>query len=305
MEEQEIMLSEVEQAQRRFLTKEERKRKRRFRNKVLKVVTILIVIMLIGAYLLSDLSKVKSLIVRNNHFYEDEYVLNLANLDYNSSFVLNPSFLIERRIEKDRLIKNAEVKKNLHGGFDIEIEEEKIIGYLSSVPEKLLIQGSGIEEVKRESMHLFSQLPRIGQFNEGQLAMLDEAFAEVDLGVIQMISEIEPYQTSYDENMVQLVMIDGNRISASMKGIVLVNNYKSILKELEGTHVCLYADDISGNIFKEAIDCREGLVNRVSSSDEESQTEENQESVAENGEEPESIVDENANSELSEEQASE
>ena len=43
----------------------------------------------------------------------------------------------------------------------------------------------------------------------------------------------------------------------------MLNSYRSVLKELEGTHVCLYMDDISGNIFKEVDDCSVGLKDRA------------------------------------------
>ena len=50
-------------------------------------------------------------------------------------------------------------------------------------------------------------------------------------------------------------MNDGNRITTSYKCIYLLNRYRKILPQLEGTHVCLFIDEYSGNIIKQNTDC--------------------------------------------------
>ena len=287
-----LELQQENELEKRYLSQLNRKKKIRTRRRILRVLSLLLIVMLVFAFLSSDLSKVKTLSVRGNMIYTDEQILEKAELNYRSSFVLNPGFLIAMRLKEDTLIKEASISKTWGGGILITVEEEMIIGYLKDDPTKLLVQGKGIYELSEADQIDLTKIPRIGGFNEGQLEELDQAFQEVDPDILALISEMEPYATSYDADMVQFVMIDGNRVTASMKGVVLLNSYRSVLKELEGTHVCLYMDDISGNIFKEVDDCMAGLTDREKKPENEAEAPEEGENVSEGEEEvPESASD--------------
>lgn len=267
MAKKQVALSTENEVEKRYLSQIEKKKRRRTKRKIIKYIFLLSMVLLIFAYLTSDISKVKSLVVQENNLYSDEKILEMAKLDYNSSFILNPSFVIAYRIEKDELIKKAHVSKNLQNGIEISIDEEKVIGYLDDEKKRLLVQNKGIIEYEDWESLIYSSIPRIGKFTDSQLEELNQAFLNVEKEMILMISEIEAYKTSYDDNMVQLIMVDGNRITTSMKGIEMINKYKDVLKSLQGSHVCLYLEEISGTIFKEADDCRGGLVNPSPSED--------------------------------------
>lgn len=263
MAKKKIELQQENELEKRYLSQLNRKKKIRTRRRILRLVGVVIIGLLVFGYFSSDLSKVKSLTVVNNMLYSDEQILDKAALNYQSSYVLNPSFFIEMRLKKDPLIKDAKVKKTWGGGVTIQVDERLVIGYLKENANTLLVQGVGKLDVSELGQLNAVMIPRINGFSEEQLSMLDQAFAAVNKDVMPLISELEPYVTSYDDNMVQFVMIDGNRVTTSMKGIELLNRYRSVLKELEGTHVCLYMDDISGNIFKEVDDCSVGLKDRT------------------------------------------
>lgn len=262
MAKRKVELQQENELEKRYLSQLNRKRKIRTRRRLLRFVGLLIVALLVFAYFSSDISKVKTLTVENNMLYSDDQILEKAGLDYQSSYILNPGFLIKMRLKEDPLIKDVSVTKTWGGGIMVSVEESLVIGYLKNAPQTLLVQGIGKFNAKDLSQLNAVMIPRIGGFTDEQLTMLDEAFEKVDKEVMPLISELEPYVTSYDENMVQFVMIDGNRVTTSMKGIEMLNSYRSVLKELEGTHVCLYMDDISGNIFKEVDDCSVGLKDR-------------------------------------------
>lgn len=263
MAKRKVELQQENELEKRYLSQLNRKKKIRTRRRILRLVGVLILALLVFAYFSSDISKVKTLTVEKNMLYSDDQILEKAELNYQSSYVLNPGFLIKMRLKNDPLIKDVSVAKTWGGGITISVDESLIIGYLKDSPQTLLVQGIGKLNAEELSQLNAAMIPRIGGFTDEQLTMLDEAFANVNKDVMPLISELEPYVTSYDENMVQFVMIDGNRVTTSMKGIELLNSYRSVLKELEGTHVCLYMDDISGNIFKEVDDCSVGLKDRA------------------------------------------
>lgn len=235
------------------LLRQVKTKKRKRRNKrIARFLLLVCIVSMVIFYLVSDMSKVKSLTVQNNTYYSDEQILEIAGLDYDSNYVLTPRLWVNYLLEKDPLIKDAKLKKDLQGGFTIIIEEEKIIGYLESDASQLLIQGVGLVDVENVST---KSVPRIGEFTLEQLEELNEAFVEVDSKILTMISEILPHSESYNSEMVMLIMNDGNRVTSSYNGISLINRYKQILPQLEGTHVCLFMDELSGSIIKQNTEC--------------------------------------------------
>lgn len=235
------------------LLKQVKQKKRKRRNKkILKFLLMVGFISMIVFYLFGDISKVKSLTVKNNRYYTDRQVLEIAGIDYESRYVLTIGLWVNYKLERNPLIKDAHLKKDLHGGFTIDIEEERIIGYLKSDTNLVLIQGKGI--VKLEDVSL-SFMPRIGEFSNEQLTKLNKSFETVDASVLTMISEIIPHSETYNNDMVMIIMNDGNRLISGYDGISLINQYKRILPQLEGTHVCLFMDELSNSIIKQNGDC--------------------------------------------------
>ena len=236
----------------RLLKQVKQKKRKRRNKKILKFVLIASFISMIIFYLFGDISKVKSLTVKNNRYYTDRQVLEIAGIDYESRYVLTIGMWVNYKLERDPLIKNAHLKKDLHGGFTIDIEEERIIGYLKTDTNLVLIQGKGIVKIKDVSL---SYMPRIGEFSNEQLTKLNKSFETVDASVLTMISEIIPHSETYNNEMVMIIMNDGNRVITGYDGISLINQYKKILPQLEGTHVCLFMDELSNSIIKQNGDC--------------------------------------------------
>lgn len=262
------------------LLRQVNKKKRKRRNKrIVRFALLISLIVLVSFYLSSDMSKVKSLTVKNNVHYSDSQILEIAGIDYDSNYVLTLSLLTNYKLEKDPLIADAKLKKDLHGGFTIEIEEEKVIGSLKDNDHLLLIQGKGVENIPNISS---KSVPRIGSFTDEQLLKLNESFESVDSKILTMISEILPHTETYNDEMVRIVMNDGNRITSSYEGIYLINSYKKILPQLEGTHVCLFMDELSGNIIKQAVDCTQSSQDETTESNQDITTDEIQENVNNN-----------------------
>lgn len=280
MEKLNTQVDEVLQVEEKLIQSAKRKRKRRFRRRLTMIVLLASLVALGVFYLMSDISHVKSLTVVGNHIYTEGMILEKANLSYDSSFVLSNSWWIEHNLKKDPLIEKVNVSKNMQGGIEVNVEEKMVIGYLQNDPHSLLIQNEGLVHLEEMDESLIHNIPRISALSSEQLVELDAAFKNVEPEFVYMISEILPFSTSYDQEMIQLVMLDGNRVNTSYRGIELINSYKDILAQLEGTHVCLYVDEFSGNIIKENGDCTPNL-----GTGEESLAPESDENVSENVEE--------------------
>lgn len=234
--------------------KKNRKKKRRKRRLV-----IFAIILVIGClYFSSDVSKVKSLEVNGNVFYTKDAVLKEAQLSYNTRYIVIPKIYIEWKLKQDPLIEDVEVHKNMNGAIAITIREKTIVGYfIEDGKNYVLLEDGSKTLIKSKYLSSIVNFPLIDGFNEKQRKNLAKAFSNdkqsVKPEIIRMISEIVPYETSYDTNMAKIIMQDGNVIYTSYESIPLLNSYLETLGGLKKDHACLWPDINTGSI--QSLDC--------------------------------------------------
>lgn len=252
-----LLYDDVEQ---KFIELQDKKKKRRKRWKRIKS-TILIGGILIGSvYFFSDYSKVQSLSVTGNAYFSEQDILNMADLSYETRYVLMPKFLINWNLGKSSMIDSVEIKKTINGAIHLHVKEKKILGYYIADDGKTYMVAADTPivkvEVTNEHHEALAHYPLLANFDDENLQKLADAFQqpkrEVGSDVIAMISEILPHERSYDAHMVKIVMQDGNTIYSSYDGIPLLNDYKKVLRELTSTHVCLELDDTNASIVSKA-----------------------------------------------------
>lgn len=233
-----------------------RKKRRRRKWKIFRWSFFCMILVLGTLYFVSDYSKVKSLTVKNSTFYTEEEILNKAGLSYNTRYLLVPGFYISHKLENDPLIDSVDVSKNLDGAIIIQVNEIPVVGYLAEDGGKLKLLLTNGKTVNVDQKYLSSVVlyPQLDGFKKSQLPKIAKAFkgknAQTTNAIISMISEIHPYSTNYDANMLQLVMQDGNRVYTSLKGVRLLDQYTKILAYLQGSHVCLFVDEDTNSIQK-------------------------------------------------------
>lgn len=248
-----------ERAERIRAIRAKRKRKQRRRRRIRSIV-LLAVLAGIIYYFASDLSKVRSIRVSGNRFYSQEQICDIASLSYQTRYLLKPGFLIESALQNDSLIESASVKKSWNGVISIEVKEKLIVGYLAE-EDGYYVLASDDTKKKVEEAYLNSivHYPLLNGFDEEQLKALTKAFDsvkdKVPASVMERVSEIIPYQTSYNDKMMKLVMRDGNVLYGSYDAAGLLSAYDSVLKELKGTNVCLYLDEENSAMSK--VSCSE------------------------------------------------
>lgn len=251
----EILYDDVEQ---KFIALQDRKKRRRVRWNRIKLLVIGGSLILAIGYFLSDVSKVKSLNISGNTYYSEQEILNMADLSYETRYILMPEFLITWNLEKQELIDSVSVHKNWYGAIRIEVKEKKILGSIKGADGKtfVVIPGTPVKKVEVDEQHLsrLVHFPVIGDFDDENLQKLVDAFnmnkREVDADLISMISEIHPYERSYNKHMVQLIMQDGNTLFASYEGIPLLNDYKQVLRASMKSHVCMELDETNASIYE-------------------------------------------------------
>ena len=212
----------------------------RKRRKIFKIFVKLGLLVLIIIYFIGDISNVKALRISGNVIYSSNQIEKIANISYSSKNILYPSFFIEYLLKKDPLIKNAKVKKTFTGGVYISVEEEKIIGYYQQGDVYYILLGDGSSlEMDDDNINLITS-PYINGLSNTQRSELCTIFEKLDKEEISMISEITTYSTSYDQNMLQVVMADGHIVRSTYKGMSLLSSYKDILKGLDSSLQCIY-----------------------------------------------------------------
>ena len=100
------------------------------KRKKLKVFSLLLLLLIVGTisfflylYVKSD---IKNIIIKGNTYLNDEEVLRLADLTDYPSFILLRTRKTEKKIEKNKYIKSAKVRRKIFHTLEINIKEHEI-----------------------------------------------------------------------------------------------------------------------------------------------------------------------------------
>ena len=99
-------------------TKKKKKIKRR-----VKILLFLMIFIMIGAYFMSDYSRVQSITIVGNDEVKSEDILEKISVSKKSIYLLVNTGKIEDEVKSIPLVKKTSVTKDLFGHIRIEIEE--------------------------------------------------------------------------------------------------------------------------------------------------------------------------------------
>lgn len=101
-----------------------------------------------------------------------------------------------------------------------------------------------------------AHFPYLGTLSLEQINMLCQTVQkypeQLTRAVLEKIAEIEPWEESYDKNMLKIIMQDGNTVFSNYDSLFMLSEYQTFLPNLEGTNVCLSLDGEFGVIAKQA-----------------------------------------------------
>ncbi len=201
---------------------------------------LLIVFMVVA----SSASKVKVISVQGNSYFSVEEIEKIAGVSKKDIFYFLFPSRIEERLEKSIFISDAQVTLHENNIVKIKINEEAPIAYRYDDKAEILLKNGQLVEMDEKYLHLIARIPYLQGFDtEDQLYALTRSFRDVKQEVIEMISEISRYPMTYDENMIQLLMMDGNYFFSSYFSMETLNAYPQIASELVENGVCIYADE--------------------------------------------------------------
>lgn len=216
----EYYYNEHDESQVHKIYKKNKKKKLRRR---FKVLLILIFLVLIGSYFLSDYSKIQSIRIVGNDEVSTEDILEHISVNQQSVHLLVSSSKIEEEIKALPLIKKASVTKDFLGHMKIEIEEADkvaycVIGKITYVIDEL---GNVVETDDQEIIQSLHSCPQLSGFKT--LDFLNK-FAKEYVRIPELIknqtSDIIYDPKTSDESRLKFMMNNGKILYLRVEDMV-------------------------------------------------------------------------------------
>lgn len=207
-------------------------------------------IILLTLFFISDYSNVYHISVEGNIYLSDKDIIKLANISENSKYLLVSTSLKENNIEKSPFIKSAKVEKLDDRIIKITVEENKQVGYITEENlNKILLEDGTRVLITQDNIYMTTKIPYIEGYSNEQLETILRGFKAIDADTINEISEIHRYSFSYDENMMEVIMRDGNFCFVSWTGLEMLDKYYSIVSGIDKSlgNVCIYLDELTNS----------------------------------------------------------
>ena len=214
----------------------------------LKVVNFLIglcilFVLVFGVYLFLQI-KVKNIIIKGTTYLNDDTILEIGKIKDYPEYFLTRAHQVEKRLEKDKYIYSAHLKKKSGFTFEVTIQENIPIFFDTNQNQYVFNHG---EEFKEEE-YSFSVPRLLNYVPDKKYVKFKKAMGEIDSDILLKISDIEYQPNDYDKDRFLLYMDDGNMVYLTLTKFKTINRYNDVLKQLENHKGILYLD--SGNHFK-------------------------------------------------------
>ena len=221
-----------------------------FKNRFFLLGIIIGFFFLLFLYLISDYSNVYHITVSGNVYLNDEDIVKLSGIDENSKFLFLLTSLKERQVLKSSYIEDVTITKLDNRVINIEVNEYKQVAYMYENNDIyiLLINGEKIL-IDDSNIYMIVKLPLLEGYDNEQISQILRGFKAIDYKTINEISEIHRYPFSYDENMMEVIMRDGNYCFISWTGLEMLEKYYLIVSGIDTSvdKACIYLDELTNS----------------------------------------------------------
>lgn len=224
--------------------------KKVIKKKKLKLSSFLLVLcVLIGlvfcAFLILMIP-VKNILVLNNNYLNDDYILSLGEIRDYPKFFLTRSSKVESNIRKSKYIKKVKLNKKIGFVFELNVIENTPLFFDMNRNKYIFDNGDGVTD--DEISHNF-RVPRLLNYIPNKkYHKFIESMIKVKSNTISKISDIEYQPNDYDKDRFLLYMDDGNMVYLTLTKFKMINHYNEVLKQLDNHKGILYLDN--GNHFQ-------------------------------------------------------
>lgn len=167
---------------------------------------------------------IRNIIVKGNSYLKDQQIIDIAGIS-NYPSILRSSREIEKKLKKDKFIKDAKVKKTWYFEVRIKVEENLPIFYDATNSKTVLKDGTKIKE-EYDVPILVNYIP------DTIYKEFVNKMGEMDYSILKKISEIKYEPNTVDEERFVFYMSDKNKAYVTLNKIKKINNYNDIMKKV-------------------------------------------------------------------------
>ena len=200
-------------------------------------------------YLMLPSSEVFKVVVKGNEYLKDDYYINLSKIKDGDKFLLVNLNKVKNQISSSSIVDSVTVKRNNYNLIEINVKEKEIIGYTYEVEPKILLSDGSTINLENDYLNVIASVPLIEGYDEEGLKLIAIGFKKLDQKMIDEISEIHRYPFSYDENMLEVIMRDGNYLYLSYYSLSMLNEYYTISSGITVTEdkACIFLDEMTNS----------------------------------------------------------
>ena len=200
-------------------------------------------------YLMLPSSEVFKVVVKGNEYLKDDYYINLSKIKDGDKFLLVNLNKVKNQISSSSIVDSVTVKSNNYNLIEIIVKEKEIIGYTYEVEPKILLSDGSTINLENDYLNVIASVPLIEGYDEEGLKLIAIGFKKLDQKMIGEISEIHRYPFSYDENMLEVIMRDGNYLYLSYYSLSMLNEYYTIASGITVTEdkACIFLDEMTNS----------------------------------------------------------
>ena len=209
-----------------------KKKKRKISFLKILIVFLLIYLFVVGIYKLITIN-IKNIYVIGNTYIKDKYIIEKAGLTNYPPFFLTTKSSIKKKLLADDEILDVKVKKDLFSVY-LYVEENIPLFYNKNNNKIVLKNGKEIIDKYYVPDTIYDEfINKMGNVN---------------IDILERISEIEYRPNDVDTKRFYLLMDDGNIVYLTLDDFLKINSYIETIKTLDGNKGTLYLD--SGNYFE-------------------------------------------------------
>ena len=216
-----------------------------------KLIIPFIIILIIGLqiayfYFMPTLN----IYIKGNKFLSDNDIIMAGDLKDYPPLYRNSSNSLKKKIKKNPLVKDVEIKKVFTGKLIITVSENKYLFYDRNLN---MIVLSGNVTISKDLVNIM--IPSLINYVPNEIYKdFVKDFNRIDQSVISMISEIEYKPLYSNENIIDdkrflLRMNDGNEVYINTVNIEQLNNYPAFYASLEDKKGTLNLDSSTKENF--------------------------------------------------------
>lgn len=210
------------------MSKANKKKVKRKVNK--KKIFIFIVVIIVIAFIIRLFNtNISNIYISGNKYLKDQEIIDISKLSNYPNTISNLSFNIKKRLEKNKYINKANIKKNiLLNKVYIEIEENYPLFYYDTKNKTILYNGEEVDE-KLTSLTVINSIPK------DKYEKLLSKLKGIDIDILNRISELEYSPIDGFKDRFLLFMNDGNYVYITLDKFSTLNKYTDIVKYFDSS----------------------------------------------------------------------